>query len=120
MSRQVRMIAAALAAAALGAAVLAAAPALAGAALDEARGGCEIGEAINGYLEVVTGASPSAQARAEMNDINNRRREVYQNTARQNDVELSDVARLTGERQVARAAAANECYRDDGGWKMRR
>ena len=113
MFRRIRMIAAAASAAAA-----VALPALAGPALDEARASCVIGEAINGFLETVPGGAPSALARAEMSEINNGRRAVYQRTARDNGVDLNTVARLTGERQVAKAADANECYRDDGGWKM--
>ena len=113
MTRRVSMIAAALFAA-----VLATAPALAGPALDAAKASCQIGETIDGYLEVVPGASPSAQARAEMDDINNRRRAVYQATARDNNVDLSAVAMLTGERQVKKAADAKECFRDLDGWTV--
>lgn len=106
-------------AAAAAAAALAAFPALAGPALDAARASCQIGETIDGYLEAVPGARPPAQASAEMQEVNNGRRAVYQNTARQNSVDLAVVARLTGERQIAAAASKRECFRDDGGWKMR-
>ncbi len=114
MHRHLRILAIATAAAAL-----LALPAAAGPALDQAKASCQIGEAIDGYLAEVPGASPSAQAVAEMQEVNNGRRAVYQSTSRENNVPLDTVARLTGERQVGRAASANECYRDDGGWKMR-
>jgi hypothetical protein len=113
MNRHLSMLIAAVAAAAL-----AAVPALAGPALDAARASCEIGETETGYLEVVAGKSPSAQARAEMAEVNNGRRAVYQNTARQNSVEINVVAALTAEKQLEKAQAAGECYRDEGGWKM--
>lgn len=114
MQRHLRILAAAALAAALGSL-----PALAGPALDAAKAACQVGETIDGYLAAVPGASPSAQALAEMEEINNGRRAVYQNSARQNSVDLAVVARLTGERQVQTAAGKNECFRDDGGWKMR-
>jgi uncharacterized protein YdbL (DUF1318 family) len=114
MYRQLRILAAALAAAGL-----AAVPALAGPALDAAKAACEVGETIDGYLAVVPGRSPSATAQAEMNEINNGRRAVYQQVARDNSQPLDIVARLTGERQVATAASNGQCFRDDGGWKMR-
>jgi len=117
MLRQLRILAAATAALVAGA--LAGLPAFAGAALDAAKASCEIGESIGGYLEAVPGAEPSAQALAEMAETNNGRRAVYVSTARNNGVELSTVERLTGERQVVKAANAHECFRDDGGWKMR-
>jgi uncharacterized protein YdbL (DUF1318 family) len=113
MKRHLSILAAAAAAAAL-----AAFPALAGPMLDAARASCQIGETVEGYLAVVTGAHPSAQALAEMEEINNGRRAVYQNTARQNSVDLAVVAQLTGEKQVEKARAAGECFRDAGGWKM--
>jgi uncharacterized protein YdbL (DUF1318 family) len=113
MVRQARILAAAFAAAAV-----AAIPAVAGPALDQARASCQIGETISGYLGAVPGASPSAQALAEMEETNNGRRAVYMATARENGVDLNDVARLTGERQVQKAAGAGECFQDDGGWKQ--
>lgn len=107
-----------LAAAALAAAI-AGIPALAGPALDAAKAQCQIGETIEGYLEVVPGASPSGAARAEMDEVNNGRRAVYMQTSRDNSVDLAVVAQLTGEKQVEKASSAGECYRDGGGWKMR-
>jgi uncharacterized protein YdbL (DUF1318 family) len=114
MYRQLRILVAALAAAAL-----TAVPAFAGPALNAAKSACEIGETIEGYLAVVPGKSPSATALAEMSEVNNGRRAVYQTVARENSQPLDIVARLTGERQVARAAGDGHCFRDDGGWKMR-
>lgn len=113
MTRHLKSLAAAALAAALWTL-----PAQAGPALDAAKAACQIGEAIDGYLEQVPGASAPADAVAEMQEVNNGRRAVYQNTARENGVDLATVARLTGERQTQRAANAGECYRDDGGWKM--
>jgi uncharacterized protein YdbL (DUF1318 family) len=114
MYRQLRILAAAVAATAL-----AAFPAFAGPDLDAAKSACEIGETIDGYLATVPGRSPSATAQAEMNEVNNGRRAVYQQLARDNSQPLDVVARLTGERQVAKAAGEGQCFRDDGGWKMR-
>ncbi|MGD2132939.1 MAG: YdbL family protein [Maricaulaceae bacterium] len=94
------------------------APAWAAEALDGARASCEIGEQIDGYLGVVAGAAPSAQAIAEMQEINVRRRAVYARVARENGQPLDVVARLTGERQVVKAQDEGECYKDDGGWKQ--
>jgi hypothetical protein len=114
MHRQLRILVAAIAAA-----TLTVVPAFAGPALDAGKAACQVGETIDGYLAAVPGARPSATALAEMEEVNNGRRAVYQQSARTNGVPLETVARLTGERQVARAADANECFRDDGGWKMR-
>jgi uncharacterized protein YdbL (DUF1318 family) len=117
MLRQLRSLAAAAALATLAGAALVGAPASAGPALDAAKASCEIAETVEGYLEAVPGAAPSAQARAEMNEVNNGRRAVYMETARSNGVDLAVVARLTGERQIEAAAAEGRCYRDDAGWK---
>jgi len=100
--------------------MLSAAPAFAGPALDAAKAACQVGEQIDGYLGEVPGGNASAQAVAEMNEINVRRRAVYARYAEQNQQPLDVFARLTGERQVAKAAESGECYKDDGGWKTRR
>lgn len=88
-------------------------------ALDAAKAACDIGERIDGYLGETPGGHASAEAVAEMNEVNIRRRAVYAERARANDQPLNVFARLTGERQVVKAADAGECYMDDGGWKTR-
>jgi len=86
-------------------------------ALNTAKATCDIGEQINGYLGRVPGGHASTAAVAEMNEINVRRRAVYAARARSNNQPLDVFARLTGERQVAKANDEGQCYLDDGGWK---
>lgn len=108
-------------AAALACAGFAAAPAWAQdakAVVDAAKARCEIGETVSGYLEVVEGRADAAVRRA-MNEINVRRRAAYQQLARDQGVTPEVVARLTGEKQIARAGGG-ECVRETAGGAWRR
>ncbi len=79
----------------------------------------EIGEQINGYLEVVDGASPSQKVRASMADINIQRKAVYTNAARAQNVQPAVFAQLTGEKQIQKAARGTFVKDASGVWKKK-
>jgi hypothetical protein len=106
--------------ASLSLAIVAGAPALAAgkAEVDAAIAQCAVGETISGYLAVVAGKEVSADVRAAMEEINIRRRAVYAELARRQNVQIDVVARLTGEKQIG-AAAPGACVFDDAGaWRQ--
>jgi uncharacterized protein YdbL (DUF1318 family) len=83
--------------------------------VDDAKSRCVIGEVVSGYLAEVKGAT--AAEKAAMEEINIKRRAVYARLAREQNVAIEVVARLTGEKQIARAKEG-ECFMDDSGqWK---
>ncbi len=85
--------------------------------VDDAKSRCVIGEVVNGYLDEVRGAT--ATEKAAMEEINIKRRAVYANLAREQGVALDEVARVTGEKLVARVQEG-ECFKDDSGeWKSK-
>lgn len=79
----------------------------------------EIGEQINGYLDVVDGASPSEKVRASMADINIQRKAVYTNAARAQNVQTAIFAQLTGEKQILKAAPGTYIKDASGVWKKK-
>jgi len=78
-----------------------------------------IGETIAGYLAVVSGANPSAGERAAMNEINIGRKAVYTRRAREKGVGLDEVARVTGEAQIAKAKPGEKVLLSDGSWSSK-
>ncbi len=86
--------------------------------VDAAIAKCEIGETIAGYLaEVDDKASPEAVA--AMKEINIRRRAVFADLARAQQVTIEVVARVTGEKQIANAAPG-ACVMDaSGAWTQK-
>ncbi|HAY07687.1 MAG TPA: YdbL family protein [Hyphomonas sp.] len=86
--------------------------------IDAARAAGEIGERIDGYLGVVT-ASPDPALVRKVQDINNRRRAVYEQTARDNNTTVQIVAQLTGEKQIAKLEAGQYYMDASGSWKQK-
>lgn len=77
-----------------------------------------VGERIDGFLGIVNGGADPALVRL-VNDINNKRRAVYDDTAGKTGTTMEQVARVTGEKQIARADSG-EFYMDDtGSWKQK-
>ncbi len=86
--------------------------------IDAAISSGEIGERIDGYLGVVT-ASPDPSLVRKVQDINNRRRAVYEQTARDNNTTVQIVAQLTGEKQIAKLEAGQYYMDASGSWKQK-
>lgn len=77
-----------------------------------------IGEQADGYLGVVDGASPSADARARMSQVNLRRRETYTSRAQQNGVTVDEYAKSFACSLLTKNTPAGASYRDENGsWR---
>ena len=87
--------------------------------VDQAKSEGVIGETIGGYLAVVAGANPSAAQRAAMDEINIGRKAVYTDLARQQNVAVEVVAKLTGEKQVAKAPPGQKVLLENGTWSSK-
>lgn len=83
--------------------------------IEEAQRQGIIGERIDGYLGVVSGNVDPALLR-KVNDINNKRRALYDDTSRRTGTTTAQVARVTGEKQIAKAKSGEFVMLDDGGW----
>ena len=84
------------------------------AVVDQAIAQGRIGETIDGYLGAVTSVT-EAERRA-MNTINIGRKSVYTKLAQQQGVSVDVIARLSGEKQLAKAAAGTKVMDASGRW----
>ncbi len=97
-----------------------AAPAYAASAksvVDQAIAAGRIGETIGGYLAAV-GSINDAERNA-MNEINIGRKSVYTSLAEQKGVSVDVIARLSGEKQLSKAAAGTMIMDESGSWKAK-
>lgn len=86
--------------------------------VDNAKSQRLVGERIDGYLGLVTGfVSPDIQS--AVNEINIRRKSAYTKLARDQGVEIGVIARLTGEKLVAKALSGHKTMGADGVWQTR-
>jgi uncharacterized protein len=77
-----------------------------------------IGEQADGYLGVVDGASPTADARARMNQVNLQRRQTYADRATQNGVTLDEYARSFACKLLPKNTPVGSSWRDENGsWR---
>lgn len=109
------LLLAAIAAVTLSAAVAGPAAAIEDPVLNTAINENRIGEQADGYLGVVDGASPSADARARMNQLNLRRRETYTTRATQNTVTVDEYARSFACSLLVKNTPTGASYRDEAG-----
>lgn len=73
-----------------------------------------VGERIDGYLGVV--GTANAETVRKVQDINNRRRALYEKTAGETGTTVDQVSRIAGEKQVARMKAnPGNAYMDESG-----
>ncbi|MBY7186823.1 YdbL family protein [Escherichia ruysiae] len=68
--------------------------------LNEARSQGRVGETLNGYLVAL---ETDAETQALVRDINEARNRSYQQLAKQNNVSTDEIAKLAGQKLVARA-----------------
>ena len=85
--------------------------------VDAAKARGEVGEVITGYLDVV-GDAP-ADVRRAVEEINIGRKALYQRLAREQGVELTVVAQLTGEKQIGNAAPGTYVKDASGQWRRK-
>ena len=88
------------------------APALA-LSLEEAKARGLVGEKPNGYLGVVN--SDSQEARSLTNDVNQKRRQAYQDIAARNKTQLEAVEALAGEKAIQNTKPGH-FVEGPGGW----
>jgi uncharacterized protein YdbL (DUF1318 family) len=84
--------------------------------LDEAKARGLVGEKANGYLGVV--GSGSGEAHALANDVNQKRRQAYEDIARRNGAHINAVETLAGEKAVQNTKPGH-FIEGPGGWRKK-
>ncbi len=74
-----------------------------------------VGERIDGYLGLVTDNTP-ANVQTAVNEINISRKSYYTKFARAKGVEVAVVARLSGEKLIAKAKSGEKTMGENGMW----
>jgi uncharacterized protein YdbL (DUF1318 family) len=85
--------------------------------IDAAISSGTVGERIDGYLGVVGTADATTVRKVQ--DINNRRRAVYEQTARDNNTTVQIVAQLAGEKLIAKLEPGQFYMDDSGVWQSK-
>jgi uncharacterized protein len=85
--------------------------------IDAAISSGTVGERIDGYLGVVSTADAAVTRKVQ--DINNRRRAVYEQTAKDNNTTVQIVAQLAGEKQIAKLQPGQFYMDDSGRWQAK-
>jgi len=83
--------------------------------LQEAKYEGLVGEQRNGYVGLVMESAP-AEVMALARDVNNQRRELYQQIARQNNLTVEQVAALAFEKAVEATPAGQYLQDTSGAW----
>jgi uncharacterized protein len=81
--------------------------------LDEAKAKGIVGEKANGYLGVIPPVNAEAQALIE--DVNQKRRQAYEDVARRNGTNVQAVETLAGEKAIQNTKPGN-FVEGPGGW----
>lgn len=81
--------------------------------LDEAKAKGQVGEKASGYLGAVT--SGNADVQALVSDINQKRKQAYEEIARRNGTSLNSVETLAGEKAIQNTKPGN-MVEGPGGW----
>ena len=83
--------------------------------LDEAKTQGVVGEQPNGYLGVVQPGG-SAEVQALVNDVNQKRRQMYEDIARRNSTKLEAVETLAGKTAIDNTRPGNFVRSPSGQW----
>ena len=83
--------------------------------VDAAKSQGMVGEQLDGYIGFVS-TDVSEDVRAAVNEINIKRKSLYTRIARDKGVSVSDIAGLSGEQLVAKAAIGLFIKLGDGQW----
>ncbi|MEH6596271.1 MAG: DUF1318 domain-containing protein [Colwellia polaris] len=81
--------------------------------LDDAKKQGLVGEMQNGYLGVVV---DSAQAKSLVNEVNEKRKNIYLNLARKNKITLEQVTALAGNKAVSKTQSGHFIQNSAGKW----
>ncbi|MBA5865232.1 MAG: DUF1318 domain-containing protein [Nitrospira sp. CR1.3] len=84
--------------------------------LEEAKAKGMVGEKPNGYLGVVTPSGPDVQALT--NEVNEKRRQAYEDIAKRNRTSVDSVEALAGEKAIQNTKPGNY-VEGPGGWKKK-
>jgi len=84
--------------------------------LDEAKANGLVGEKSNGYLGAVNPAN--AEAHALIKDVNQKRRQAYEDIAKRNGTSVQSVETLAGEKAVQNTKPGN-FVEGPGGWSKK-
>ncbi len=84
--------------------------------LDEAKTQGLVGEKMNGYTGAVVS---SAEARALVDDINNRRRQEYERISSENGQPQDVVEKLAAEKLIGRLGAGQYYEDENGNWRRK-
>ena len=86
-----------------------------GLTLEEAKTQGMVGEQPNGYLGVVR-AGVAAEVQALVNDVNQKRRQMYEDIARRNSTKLEAVEMLAGKTAIDNTRPGNFIRSPSGQW----
>ena len=86
-----------------------------GLTLEEAKAQGTVGEQPNGYLGIVQ-PSASAEAQALVNDVNQKRRQMYEEISRRNSTQLEAVEMLAGKTAIDNTRPGNFVRSPSGQW----
>ena len=84
--------------------------------LDSVKRSGAVGERADGYLGIVV-QNPDAQVRALVNDVNAKRKSVYQGMAKRNNISLADVETLAGKKAMAKTPSGGYIFKTS--WKRK-
>lgn len=87
--------------------------------IDAAKAAGTVGERIDGYLDFVNGATVDPATRRKVEEINARRRAVYERLANEQSATIEQVAILTGEKLISQAPAGEYVLDASGKWIKR-
>ena len=87
-----------------------------GAEIEAAKSAGVVGERIDGYLGIVNDGPVDASLMRRVNEINARRRAVYDELAGETNVTTAQVARVTGEKQIERTPSGQYYLDETGNW----
>lgn len=102
---------------ALGFAMLAPAASAGDPMIDAAIESGQVGERIDGRLGVVGTADPALIRKVQ--EINNKRAAVYARLAQETGTTVAEVARVTGEKQIANLKPGQWYMDESGSWKQK-
>lgn len=100
--------------AAAGALALGTAAAAAGAAIEDAKAQCVVGEQADGYLGVIDPSKVNDELKRDVRANNQQRKEIYADFAARNGLTVETAAAIFAERQVNQAPSG-QCVRDQNG-----
>ena len=82
--------------------------------IEEAKAACVVGERIDGYLGIIDESAASDTLRREVRDINQKRKDAYQQLASANGVPVAAAAKVTAEKLID-GAPSGHCVQDASG-----